>query len=248
MSDHGNPCWYELATGDTATAEAFYGAVLGWKWTDSGTPGMNYMLASAGEAMVAGMMATGAGQPAGWAIYFAVDDCDATVAKAEAMGAKGIVQPTDIPGTGRFAVLADPQGGQFSLLQPLPGSQGGAFAPEKVGHGCWNELVSTDVEAALAFYLPLFGWKVSSTMEMGPGMTYHLLAHEGVDFGGAFTGDGGRTWWKPYFGVGSCKAAGTAVAAGGGKVLRGPDEVPGGAFTLQVEDPAGVALGLVGPA
>lgn len=248
MSFHGLPCWYELATTDTDRAKAFYSHILGWSWTDSGAPGMTYLIAGSGPAMVAGMMKAEAGQPVAWSIYFAVDDCDAAVAKAEAMGAKVFVPPSDIPGTGRFAVLADPQCATFALLQPLPGGTGGAYDARKQGHGNWHELVTSDPVAAMAFYGALFGWTLSRSMEMGPDMTYHLIARDGVDIGGTFTAPGAVPFWKPYFGVASIQAAVTATTEAGGAVMQGPAEVPGGAFILQIKDPEGVILALTGPA
>lgn len=251
MTFHGWPCWFELASGDSKAAERFYGAVLGWTWADSGTPGMSYMLASAGKVQVAGMMAAEPGQPQAWTVYTAVDSGDETAKLAESLGAKVIVPPSDIPGTGRFSILVDPQGAAFGILQPLPmadgSTGGGAFDLQKNGHANWIELVSTDAEAGLGFYGKLFGWTISSRMEMGPGMTYLLIGRNGTDIGGAFSVPG-APFWKPYFGVDSCKAAGAALTAQGGKVMRGPDPVPGGAFTLQVIDPQGVMLALVGKA
>lgn len=245
---HGLPCWYELASPDTAGAQGFYEKVLGWSWADSGTPGMTYVIASIGGTMVAGMMRTEPGQPAAWSVYFAVDDCDATVAKAEGLGAKVIVPPNDIPNTGRFAVLCDPQGAGFALLQPLPGGSGGAFDQQKPGHGNWQELVTPDPKAALAFYGALFGWTESRAVPMGPEMTYHIIAREGQDIGGTCALPGAAPQWKPYFAVVSAKGAVDAVVAAGGRVLHGPDEVPGGAFTLQIADAQGIPLALVGPA
>ena len=249
---HGLPCWYELATSDLAGSQPFYTSVLGWTWTDAGMPGMTYMLASADKTMVAGSMQTAPGQPPAWAIYFAVDSCDATVAAATALGAKVVAPPADIPNTGRFAVLIDPQGAAFAILQPLPladgSTGGGAFDQKKIGHGNWHELITPDPAAALAFYGALFGWKVSQSMPMGPDMTYHIFARDGLDIGGSFAMPGSKPFWKPYFGIASAKTALTTVPAAGGKVLRGPDEVPGGAMTLQISDAQGITLALVGPA
>ncbi len=248
---HGLPCWYELGTKDIAKAQAFYGPVLGWTVADSGTPGMTYLIARAGEAMVAGMMQAEGEQPVAWSIYFAVDDCDAAVAAATELGARVHVPPSDIPNTGRFAILADPQGATFCLLQPLPmadGSGGTAFDLRKQGHGNWNELVTHDPAAAMEFYGALLGWTLSGSMEMGPGMTYHMIARDGVDIGGTFAAPVAPPFWKPYFGVVSANAAVTAVTAAGGKVMHGPDAIPGGSFTLQIIDPQGAMLALVGPA
>lgn len=53
--------------------------------------------------------------PAHWLIYFAVEDRDATAAKAQSLGAQCCVAPTDIRGVGGFAVLADSQGTVFAI-------------------------------------------------------------------------------------------------------------------------------------
>jgi hypothetical protein len=55
--------------------------------------------------------------PPNWGIYIAVDDCDGKVAKAQTLGGRTYVPPTDIPKVGRFAVLADPQGAVFNIIQ-----------------------------------------------------------------------------------------------------------------------------------
>ena len=247
MSLQGQPCWYELTASDPSAARTFYTAIMGWIWADSGTPGMDYRIARMGLPMVAGMTQAKPGQTAAWMIYFAVDNCDATADLAKSLGATIIVPPADIPNTGRFAMLIDPQGAAFALLQPLPGGMGGAFDQQKPGHGNWHEVLVPDPVAALAFYGKLFGWTVTRSMPMGP-MTYHIFSHDGLDIGGAFAPESGRSMWKPYFGIGSAAAAKLAVTQAGGAVVRGPDEVPGGAFTLQCTDPDGVIFALVGPA
>ncbi len=246
---HGMPCWYELATSDLAKAQVFYTAIVGWTWTDPKMQGMTYMLGAAGAAMVSGAMQAMDGQPVAWSIYFAVNDCDATAAQATDLGAKLIVPPADIPNTGRFAILLDPQGAAFAMLQPLPtdGAGSQAFSAQDIGHGNWQDLVTSDPAAAMAFYEQLFGWKISRSLEMGPGMTYHLIARQGQDIGGTFAAPG-APFWKAYFGVTSVKTAAEAVTAGGGTVTRGPDPIPGGSFTLQIKDPQGAVLALVGPA
>jgi uncharacterized protein len=53
--------------------------------------------------------------PSYWMPYFQVTDCDGSTAQAKQLGAKGMVGPQDIPGTGRFGILSDPQGAMFAL-------------------------------------------------------------------------------------------------------------------------------------
>ena len=252
QSHHGMPCWYELATSDPDAAQAFYAPLMGWSWADAGMPGMDYRLASTPQGMVAGMMKAEPGMPLAWTCYTAVDSADDTAALAASLGASIIVPPADIPGTGRFALLIDPQGAAFGILQPLPmadGSGSRAFDQQQMGHGNWSDLVSPDPAAANEFYGKLFGWTVSRSMQMGPGMTYHILARDGLDIGGTYSDPANpRTMWKPYFGVPSAKAAATQIAALGGKVLHGPDPVPGGAFIVQLSDPQGVLVAISGMA
>lgn len=120
--------WNELCTPDVESAKRFYQAAFG---IDSEpAPGMDYTMLKAGDRVVGGMTAIGAGGvpadvPPHWNVYFAVDDVDATVARAQQLGGSTIVPPTDIPNVGRFAVVADPQGGSFSVMR----GQGEASAP-----------------------------------------------------------------------------------------------------------------------
>ena len=114
-------CWAELNTRALEAAKAFYGAVFGWECTTSEmAPGMTYTEVKVGGEPVAGMMdITGRVPdmvPANWLVYFAVDDTDATVAKAQELGGMVMVPPTDIP-PGRFAVLADDRGAAFAVLR-----------------------------------------------------------------------------------------------------------------------------------
>lgn len=253
MSSHGLPCWYELASTDIDTAKAFYSKLLGWSWADSGMPGMVYVLAKMDEAMVAGLYNAEPGSAPSWTHYVAVDNADATVAQARTLGASVVTEPTDIPGTGRFAVLIDPQGARFGILQPLPmpdGAAGGAFNQQKSGHGNWHDLASPDTAAALAFYGALFGWTQSRAMPMGPDMVYTIIARQGQDIGGIFTEANSKdpVKWTVYFGTPSVHAAVTAVKAAGGTVLHDPAEVPGGALITHCTDPAGAGFALVGPA
>ena len=136
--------------------------------------GFDYHLASADGDMVAGLMVTPAeagAMPPFWMIYFAVDDADKAAADIEAAGGEVHREPADIPGTGRFAVVGDPQGAAFGILQPepMPGqaAAGNAFDQQKAGHGNWNELMTTDPEAGFRFYSGLFGWQKSQAVDMG---------------------------------------------------------------------------------
>ncbi len=113
-------CWCELMTRDQAAAEQFYPAVFGW--TTSEMPGGNgYTLWNLGDRAVAGLIQMTDEMfppevPPNWGVCFAVDDAEATVARATEFGATNLVPPMDIP-VGRFAVMQDPQGSVFELIK-----------------------------------------------------------------------------------------------------------------------------------
>lgn len=247
MSRQGTPVWYELTTPDLNAAQTFYQKVIGWSVGDSGMPGMDYRIAKADAAMVAGMMLPPApGIPPNWTIYFAVDDCDAATRAASADGATVFMEPTDIPSVGRFAALADPQGAAFCIMTMDGPSE--AYDSRTNGHANWNELMSTDPKAALAFYGRLFGWKASTAIDMGPMGTYQMFSHQGQDIGGMMgLGNAPVPCWLPYFGVNGIDAAITRLTGAGGANVHGPMEVPGGAFIVVARDPQGAHFALVGP-
>ncbi|MGA0541563.1 VOC family protein [Neotabrizicola sp. VNH66] len=251
MRKHGRPYWYELMTADPAASSGFYGPVLGWTFRDAGMAEMPYLLAFAGEAMVAGLPTPPEPMPDAWTLYIEVTDCDAAAAQVTALGGQIIAGPDDIPETGRYAICTDPQGAVFGLMQPLPGDTSAAFDQAKTGHGNWHELHSTDPVAGLAFYGALFGWEKSTAMPMGEMGDYQLFRHGGADIGGMMrliVPADVPPHWLPYFGVGSAGAAKTAIEAAGGTVIHGPAEVPGGAFIVMALDPRGAGFAVVGPA
>jgi predicted enzyme related to lactoylglutathione lyase len=126
MSDlfkQGAFSWAELATTDVEGAKQFYAALLGWTTELAPVDGMSYTLAKVGEERVAGIMSnqcSGGEIKPQWGIYITVDDVDATARKAEELGGKVLMSPTDIPKVGRFAALMDPQGVMFSVITYLP--------------------------------------------------------------------------------------------------------------------------------
>lgn len=255
---HGKPCWFELSTakGALAKAGAFYAAVFDWKIAASGMEGMTYHLANCGSDMVAGLMEMPddvVGMPPAWMSYIAVDDADAAAATIRELGGTLFREPADIPGTGRFAIAADPQGAAFGILAPAPMEQApepesGAWNQNKAGHGNWIELMSSDPVAGFGFYARLFGWSKGQAMDMGEMGSYQLFAWGGSDIGGMMgLGNAPQPCWLPYFGVNGVKSAIARIGKAGGAIVHGLTEVPGPAFIAVVRDPQGAHFAIVGP-
>lgn len=250
----GQFVWYELMTTDLSAAVAYYGGVVGWAAADSGNPMVSYMLFKAGERPVAGALtlpgeACAAGVPPGWGGYIAVADVDAAAARTAELGGRIHRAPAAIPGVGRFAVAADPQGAAFVLFAPDPAMPSPPpVAPGTPGHGAWRELYAADGPAVVPFYEALFGWSRAEAMDMGPMGVYQIVAKDGVALGGIMTRPPGTTvpLWHFYFAVADIDAALGRVTEGGGQLLMGPQQVPGGDWIVQARDPQGVFFALVG--
>jgi predicted enzyme related to lactoylglutathione lyase len=246
--------WYELMTSDLDAATAFYRDVVGWTVQDSGMPGIRYTLLMAGPKQVAGAMtlpqeACDAGARPGWMGYIGVEDADTAVRKLTEAGGKVHRPPADTPGIGRFAIVADPHGAAFALFHPTGTRDESPAPPMTPGHVGWHELYAGDGPEAFAFYSGQFGWSKAEAMDMGPMGIYQLFAAGGLPIGGMMTKPPAipQPYWGFYFTVPEINAAVDRVKSGGGQVLNGPMEVPGGAWIIQAMDPQGAAFALVAP-
>ena len=125
MQTHGYIYWNELMTHDVEKAKAFYGALVGWTFSEMPMSGGTYWL----------FMPDGADRPAGgmmevqpgpdwptdlWFAYLAVSDVDAAVARVEGAGGTVLRPPWDIPGVGRIAIVRDPTGAVLGWMTPAP--------------------------------------------------------------------------------------------------------------------------------
>jgi predicted enzyme related to lactoylglutathione lyase len=250
----GNFVWYDLMTTDSKAAEAFYRGVIGWSTQDSGMPDGSYTILSAGETPVGGVMpmppeARKAGAAPIWFGYVGVDDVDAVAARVKQAGGMIHRAPEDIPGVGRFACVADPQGAIFNLFKGSMDRPPPQPEPGTPGHTGWRELHAGNGESAFAFYSGLFGWTKADALDMGPMGIYQLFAIDGEPSGGMMTktAEEQQPFWLYYFNVDDIDAAAARVKDKGGRVDYGPQEVPGGSWIVQCVDPQGATFALVGP-
>jgi len=255
----GSNVWYELMTTDPDGAAMFYGSVVGWNIGESIPGDQDYRMIGRSDGGFAGgvlgltedKLQHGA-RPI-WLGYFGVDDVDAAVAKVESEGGKALMPVFDIP-QGRIAMVADPQGIPFYVMKPTPPAndpeaQSDVFSPTAEQRVGWNELMTSDPAAARQFYGDLFGWTSDEFMPMGENGEYRFWSHHGSTIG-AVCGEmgSGNSKWRFYIRVPSISAAVEAVNAGGGQVVMGPHEVPGGDHIIIGNDPQGAEFALVGKA
>ena len=257
---NGSFIWYELVTPDPGGAKRFYDAVVGWDIEPEPSGDIDYRMIRRSDRGNAGgvlrltdeMREHGA-RPV-WLVYIGVGDVDGMVAAVECDGGKAIMPAFDVPDVGRIALVADPQGAPFYVMTPKPppsgdGQESDVFSPCAPQHVRWNELSSSDPDAAIAFYTHHFGWRQEGGMDMGEMGQYRFL-YLGPDMIGAVMPKMPQmpvSLWSFYIGVDDIDRAAEAIRGGGGTILVEPMEIPGGDFSLNALDPQGAAFGLVGP-
>lgn len=245
-TQHGNFVWYELTASDPAASTAFYKTVLGWDERDAGLPGFAYTVVSANGAPVGGIMTTPPGGEASWTAYVAVDDVDAAAAKATELGGTVHRPPGDIPGVGRFAIVADPQGAAFAVFRGA-GGDAPAVPPDTPGHPGWHELHARDWHAAWPFYQQLFGWNLLPDEVTGVDGGYRMFDAGAGPVGAMMTDGSGRNGarWLFYFTVDGLGEALMRIRSADGIVMAGPYQAPENHLIAHCKDSAGTAFALV---
>ena len=110
--------WNELQTRDTDGAMNFYSQVFGWTGDKDEAIGYTSLLADGrSQAGLIGMDENWEGVPPNWSVYFHVEDVEASTAKVEELGGKLIMPVIDAGDIGRFAVVQDPQGAMFNIIE-----------------------------------------------------------------------------------------------------------------------------------
>jgi uncharacterized protein len=240
----GKFVWHDNNATDTTRAIDFYTSLLGWEtelWKSGET---EYPMIKAGGQSHGGFGPTQGGAPSHWLGHVLVEDVDETVNRVSAAGGNVLAEPFDIPDVGRIAVFADPQGAVVSAYAPS------GDPPASEGTFVWDELVTSDLDAAKRFYGEVFGWTARDT-DMGPeGSTYVIFQRGGdVDTAGALTlpDPAPPSHWMPYVAAADVDATAARVPELGGTVIREPFDVPEVGRLAILADPNGAVFGLFKP-
>lgn len=146
---------------------------------------------------------------------------------------------------GRFAIIQDPQGAHLAVF--TPNSAMTLHDNTKHGEFSWNELMTTDHKAAFQFYNELFGWEKLQSHDMGPMGEYLIYGTKGKTLGGMMTKGKDMPMpsaWIFYIHVDNLDQAVERVKKGGGQIVNGPMDVPGGDRIAQAKDPQGAMFAL----
>lgn len=250
----GTPSYVELMAPDPDAAAAFYSGLFGWDVAEQPLPeeaggGVYRQGQIEGDTVcgITGQFPGMEGHPAFWGVYLTVDDVDAAAAKVEGAGGKVEGQPFDVMDVGRMASIQDPTGARVNLWQP--GTSIGTERANEPGTPIWNELVTPDVDTALAFYGEVVGIGKQQSEQMEGYTTITNSAGDVV--GGAMPPqmEGVPPHWNVYFNVADVDATAAKIGELGGTVVAPAFDVPGVGRMGVYADPQGGMFNLMaGPA
>ena len=236
----GKFVWHEQVTSDPKQAEGFYTQLFGWG-TELFKPGeIDYAMISAGGHRHGGFSKAMEGAPPPhWLGHVHVDSVDETIEKAKNAGGKLAAGPFEMDEVGRVAILADPQGAYISAYQP---AQEG---PTGEGVFVWDELGTTDADAAQRFYEEVFGW---TTTDMGADYGGYKVFNRGeTGIAGVMTLPDASMppLWQPYVAVDDPDQTTAKAKELGASVLMGPMDVPKVGRLAVLRDPQGATFGII---
>ena len=244
----GAPCWIDLFTSDPDKSRAFYSELMGWKAEEQNADfGGYWMWTLDGVPMAGGMRNDGeAGIPDHWNVYLAVEDAEATVARAVTHGATVIVPAMAVADMGSMAVILDAGGAGIGMWQP--GTHQGTGIIGEPGAPAWFELHTRDYGASVQFYKDVFGWD-ARTMSDTAEFRYTTLgegeaALAGIMDSAGLLPEGVPAHWQVYLRVQDTDAAIKATTEMGGALIMPPEDTPHGRIAM-VSDPTGGHFRLV---
>lgn len=243
----GRWIWAELFTSDVAEAKAFYGTVFGWQFETRGTREKPYILAVNEGRPVAGMLrhpaAAGDALRSRWVGLVSVGDVDAVSGRARNAGASILLEPVDLPGRGRVALVADPEGARFGLL--ASGSGDPPDVMPDAGSWLWHELWAGSVNSAAGFYRETVGYSIKPTGRAPGKIEQHLVAG-GFPRAGIIEQrvSGLPSAWLHYIRVENLQQTIERVKRAGGSVLIAPTREFRRGHAAVIVDPMGAPLGI----
>lgn len=240
--DPGVPSWVDLTTRDLEAALRFYRGLFHWEAADQGEESGHYVIATRGGRNVAGLSTLQADPgPPRWTTYIDVDDADEVARRVEAAGGRVLAGPMDVMGEGRMAVFTDPTGAGFAVWQPQRHT--GAQVVNEPGALIWNELSTSDLDGARAFYSAVFGWAWAGSDDYAEfqvdGRTVGAVMPRPADLPAEVPDN-----WLVYFGTADLDADLSTAAALGATTLLGPTEIPGTGRFAVLSDPQGAVFAL----
>ena len=252
----GKIVWRDLLTNDPKASQYFYGELFGWEFESVGSSaGLSsnsaYTLIRHNGRLIGGMIDTVAlnnkDDISQWVVLMSVEDIDAATAKFAANGGEVIAPPTDLQRRGRMSIVADAEGALLALLQTKDGDP--ADREPEIGGFLWDELWTTDVDSATAFYSGFTGLRATSMdidEDQESGASYRLMKAGDRPRVGIMANplEGVKPVWISYIRVENPAAVTAKVDELGGHVIVEARSRPLGGTVAFVAGPSGAGIAL----
>jgi len=247
MASQGKFVWHDLMTTDRDKSVAFYTQLFGWTVTEIEMGGWKYSMIKNRGQDIGGIVPEKNLPRSHWMGYLSVDNVDAACDRMLSLGGKVGVPPTDIPNVGRFAVVTDPQGAWFSPFKPKAGQP---EVPEPTGPAApgsftWDELLTSDPEAAAKFYQAVLGWTLAA-FDMPQGK-YWIFKRGDKDAAGMMKSPSEAQhppFWLPYVAAADVDATAAKAKQLGAQLFVEPRDIPGVGRMAVLGDPVGATIAL----
>ena len=224
---------FEVGAADDQSLVRFYGELFGWD-LQALADGYTLVDTRGGAGINGGIGRSQTGEP--WSTFYVeVDDPQATLDRAEALGGRTVMPVTELPGMA-FAMFDDPDGLLVGLLRGDT-SFGAATAGPSEGDGAavdWFEVIGADAGRSQAFYAELFAWAV-------PEGAYGQVV---AGIAGGIGAGGDDRWATVYASVADVEATLARAESLGATRVYGPNPVDDHTETGAFRDPAGNVFGV----
>ncbi len=238
---------WELSSHDAEKLQEFYTGLFGWHIEKQEY--MDYrVVRTGGEGGIdGGILQDKDITPPYITFYVQVEDLQASLGKAESLGAKTVVPPTPVPNVGTFAHITDPESHLIALIQPPPSWDPSADSVEPPSDGRpvihW-EIGATNAKQLHGFYTALFDWEIDANNPMNYGLV--RTGGEGGIEGGIFQAENDiPSYLTFYVHVGDVKASLSKAERLGAKTVSPPTPVPGVGTFAHFADPDGHVIGVM---
>ena len=246
----GKIIWRDLLTNDPAASQRFYGELFGWTFENL-DDNAAYTLIRHNGHMIGGMIDTVAlnnrDDISQWVVLMSVEDVDASIARVTAAGGEVVTPVTDLQNRGQLAVFRDAEGALVGLLETRDGDPGDRSAD--FGDFLWDELWTTDIDSATAFYGEIAGLEASGIDEDEGRATpekYRLLKSGDTPRVGIMPNplEGLDPVWVSYLRVESPATIASRVADLGGRIIVEAQPRPIGGEVAFIAGPSGAGIAL----
>ena len=238
----GTFVWHDQVSDDPKQAQDFYTQLFGWETEVFESAEGDYtMISSDGQRHGGFGKAMEGAPPPHWLSHVRVENVDETIEKARGAGGKLAAGPFEMGEVGRMAIIADPEGAHISVYQPLSEN------PPPEGVFVWDELGTTDADAAQRFYSEVLGWTAT---DMGPDYGGYRIFNRGeTGVAGFMTlpDDSISPHWQPHIAVEDADATVAKALELGGSTIVDPMDVPKVGRVAVLRDPQGATFGIIKP-